>query len=189
MIDFKPETPYGITWFDIFSSEDIKLILNIFENYEYKKATVNNNIISTHRKSNIKWIPCDEQTKWIYDKIANEVLKLNSEIYEFQLSGAEAMQYTEYDSIDNGTYKFHNDLLNVDNKCRKLSISILLSDEDEFGGGQFIFSPDGGSNLIFPPTKCGRAILFPSWIPHCVNEITEGKRKSLVMWFFGEKFK
>ena len=37
--------------------------------------------------------------------------------------------------------------------------------------------------------KQGHAVFFASWLQHRVKPVTQGERKSLVMWFGGPAFK
>ena len=73
------------------------------------------------------------------------------------------------------------------NRIRKLSASILLSDTTEYKGGAFLFAPEG--NPFEVEQSKGRMIVFPSWTPHSVTPVLKGTRVSLVLWFWGNKFK
>ena len=66
-------------------------------------------------------------------------------------------------------------------------MTIQLSDSDEYEGGDFEFDNDILAN---PPDKNilrekGRVLIFPSFLPHKVNPVTKGIRKSLVTWIEG----
>jgi PKHD-type hydroxylase len=68
---------------------------------------------------------------------------------------------------------------------RKISMTLLLSPENEFEGGDLELIKEGQSAKI----KQGQAIFFASFIRHRVKPVTRGVRKSLVMWFGGPSFK
>jgi PKHD-type hydroxylase len=68
---------------------------------------------------------------------------------------------------------------------RKISMTLVLSPENEFEGGGLEIQKPG--NIIKP--KQGHAVFFASFINHRVIPITRGVRKSLVVWFGGEPFK
>ena len=179
---------YGVVWEDLLNTEEVNSIHKLSENYgEVRAVTLNKNI--TARKSNAKWIGYDEKSKWLYDKVISAAKSFNDELYNFELSGAEPFQYTIYDSSEEGEYDWHNDIMQVgDDSVRKISVVILLSDKSEFSGGSFLVAPDGNKPKEVL-TKRGRIVLFPSWIPHCVTPVLEGKRISLVMWLYGKRFK
>ncbi len=179
---------YGVVWEELLNEFEVQSIHKLAENYNKVRATtlVEN---SVHRRSDAKWIGYDEKSKWLYDKVTNASKEINNELFQFELSGAEPFQYTIYDSTEEGEYDWHNDTMSTKNGgVRKLSIVILLSDKSEFSGGSFLVSPAGGKpkEILM---KMGRMVIFPSWIPHCVTPVLEGKRISLVMWLYGKRFK
>ena len=68
---------------------------------------------------------------------------------------------------------------------RKISMTVLLSPENQFeGGGLELMAPGKRVEL-----KQGHAIIFASFLNHRVAPVTRGVRQSLVMWFGGEPFK
>jgi PKHD-type hydroxylase len=79
-------------------------------------------------------------------------------------------------------------------KVRKLSLTLNLSDPKTYKGGNLLFDfGEHSQNDRF--VECSNAreqgtiIVFPSFLPHCVTPLTEGKRYSLVLWTLGEPFK
>jgi len=70
---------------------------------------------------------------------------------------------------------------------RKISITVQLSDPDEYEGGDFEFLI--GKEIIKLPRKKGCAIVFPSYFLHRVTPVTKGTRKSLVLWGSGQPFR
>jgi PKHD-type hydroxylase len=179
---------YGIIWEDLLNEFEVQSVHKLAENYNKVRATtlIEN---STARKSNARWIAYDEKSKWLYDKVTNAVKEINTELFQFELSGGQPFQYTIYDSTEEGEYDWHNDTMSTENDgVRKLSVVILLSDKNEFSGGSFLISPAGGKpkEILM---KMGRMVVFPSWTPHCVTPVLEGTRISLVMWLYGKRFK
>jgi PKHD-type hydroxylase len=179
---------YGIIWEDLLNEFEVQSVHKLAENYNKVRATtlIEN---STARKSNARWIAYDEKSKWLYDKVTNAVKEINTELFQFELSGAQPFQYTIYDSTEEGEYDWHTDTMSTENDgVRKLSVVILLSDKNEFSGGSFLISPAGGKpkEILM---KMGRMVVFPSWTPHCVTPVLEGTRISLVMWLYGKRFK
>lgn len=70
---------------------------------------------------------------------------------------------------------------------RKISFSLLLSDVDDFEGGNF--QTLNGKKTYFSPRKKGTLIIFDSRVPHRVLKVTKGERKSLVGWVVGPRWK
>ena len=80
-------------------------------------------------------------------------------------------------------------------KIRKLSVTVSLSDDTDYEGGDFEFdfrNTDSGSNQ---PRLCkeirpkGSVVVFPSFVWHRVKPVTSGTRYSLVIWNLGWPFK
>ena len=72
--------------------------------------------------------------------------------------------------------------------CRKLSISLQLSDEDEYEGGELQFL-DESDKIYTAPKKKGTVIIFDSRTRHRVRKVKNGVRKSLVGWVIGPRWK
>jgi PKHD-type hydroxylase len=70
---------------------------------------------------------------------------------------------------------------------RKLSISIQLTNPDEYEGGElYLYQSDKGE--LMDKTQ-GTLIMFPSYVLHEVMPVTKGTRNSLVTWVTGKQFK
>jgi PKHD-type hydroxylase len=68
---------------------------------------------------------------------------------------------------------------------RKISMTLLLSPENQFEGGDLELMTKGKR----APMKQGHAIIFASFLNHRVAPVTRGVRQSLVMWFGGTPFR
>jgi PKHD-type hydroxylase len=71
---------------------------------------------------------------------------------------------------------------------RKISITIQMSESDEYAGGDLELWT-GGKESIKAPRGKGVAVLFPSYILHRVSPVTDGIRKSLVLWVGGSHYR
>jgi PKHD-type hydroxylase len=172
-----------------FSEDEIKQILNLQNIFKINTSKVVKEDITDYRISDNFWIPKNSvEHKWIYDRLL-KYIKIANETYNFDLTFIkDDIQFTLYKSSNNGQYKWHNDILNYDiESMRKLSISVQLSNEDEYEGGELeiISAP----NNFIAPKKKGTIIIFPSFLIHRVKEVTKGNRISLVLWIDGPSFK
>jgi PKHD-type hydroxylase len=173
-------------WFDkVFSSEELSNIDNLQNLYPFQLGTVvgsDENEPTTIRKSKVKWIYHDDNSFWLYDKIQTMVLEAN-QVFQFQLNSIiDSIQYTEY--YDNGGhYGWHMDIGPYPINHRKISITIQLSDPDEYEGGDLELWT--GIGQISAPRSQGCAVLFPSFMQHRITPVTKGVRKSLVLWVGG----
>jgi PKHD-type hydroxylase len=191
------EPLYGVTWEKILNDDEIDAIHKISKNSIASRGTTRgqelskdkSNNIDYGRRSDLKWIDYNPNTQWLYEKITTAANSINSQRYNFQLVGCEPMQYTTYNSSEQGEYEWHTDTLRLSKDyVRKLSVVILLSDASDFYGGSFLVSPTGGKPQEVVMKK-GTMVVFPSWLPHCVTPVLEGTRTSLVAWLYGNNFK
>jgi PKHD-type hydroxylase len=112
----------------------------------------------------------------------------NEQFHNFELTGfPDDFQYTVYHSTEGGHYDWHMDLSTRQPIPRKLSLSIQLSDPDDYEGCDLQFY--GHHQLETAPRTRGTAIVFPSYILHRVTPVISGTRKALVAWAGGPKFK
>ena len=138
------------------------------------------------RDSAIAWVQHNELTAGFYDNVTRVALDVNNQKFNFNLQYLEILQYGEY-SVD-GHYDWHADdvLRSNNNDARKLSFSLLISDDDEYEGGELEFYGPGGVYSFKP--KMNEAIFFPSFNLHRVAPVTSGLRKSVVGWIRGPDF-
>jgi len=138
------------------------------------------------RTSHISWIPFKKMNE-MYKRIDNIMKTTNGNHFGFDnMQITEPAQYTEYP--EGGFYEWHVDNhINMQHEptVRKISMTCLLSPENEFEGGDLELQDEGKVAKI----KQGHAIFFASFIRHRVKPVTRGNRKSLVMWFGGTPFK
>lgn len=188
-------------WDNAFSDKEINEMCNFFSQHEVERATIldhNKPLDETMRRSNVKFFYRDENTFRVFDRI-NEIIEiLNDKFYNFVLNGYESFQYTEYDAHEKGEYNFHMDTVFgpklIENltmlESRKLSLVMCLNRPGiDFEGGQFYMNLGREKDAIEIEMKRGRIILFPSFLIHRVAPVTKGKRKSLVIWILGPKFR
>ena len=132
------------------------------------------------------WIPFDEMNP-MYNQINHFIQKANRNHFGFgDVQITEQAQFTEYP--EGGFYDWHMDTdVNMTHEppIRKISMTVLLSPEHQFEGGDLELMAPGKR----APLKQGHAIIFASFINHRVAPVTRGVRQSLVMWFGGEPFK
>ena len=138
------------------------------------------------RTSHISWIPFKKMPE-MYKDIEQIMKTTNGNHFGFDgMQITEMAQYTEYS--EGGFYEWHTD---NDVNCaheppvRKISMTLLLSPENEFEGGDLELMAPGK----FAKLKQGHAIIFASFLNHRVNPVKRGVRQSLVVWFGGKPFR
>lgn len=171
-----------------FTEKELKKIDKIVSKLELNDGIVGTNKVDkSYRSSKISWIPLNDKNKWLYDKIGQIVNKANSEYWNFSIIGmSEQIQYGEYQESEQGHYDWHLDL-GGDLCRRKISVTIQLSNPDEYEGGELQFMTS--KKITDAPKGKGCTILFPSYLLHRVTPVTKGTRRSLVVWISGEPFR
>ncbi len=177
----------------IFTPEQCQLIINAGRAEPKQNAEVGNGkgikggVIDTKtRTSHISWIPFKKMPE-MYKNIEKIMKVTNGNHFGFDgMTITEMAQYTEYP--EGGFYDWHidNDVnMQHEPPVRKMSMTLLLSPELEFEGGDLELMSEGKIAKL----KQGQAIFFASFVRHRVKPVTRGNRKSLVMWFGGTPFK
>jgi len=143
------------------------------------------------RNCKISWIYPGEKSQWIFDTIIAGFVKLNQENYGFDLDQFEPLQFTSYDAGRREFYGPHVDCaygIVSQMTSRKLSMTVQLSDPDDYTGGDLKLLI-GHKKPISVPRERGTVIVFPSNIMHEVTPVKSGRRYSLVTWAHGPLFR
>lgn len=175
-------------WHGIVPDETIQNIIELGEQQQTEDATIFNNrgIDTKIRSSTVRWLYDIK----IRDMLWEYVKQANMNAYGVDVENFAEMQFTEYHATENGHYSWHHDIHWSDNvnSDRKLSITLQLTDGDEYEGGDFEFN-----ECQNPPSeqlrKKGTVLVFPSYLQHRVLPVTKGTRKSLVAWFRGPRWR
>ena len=141
------------------------------------------------RRSQVSWLQNNNDTRWVFEKLAHVTCQLNTEHFGFDLTGfGEALQLTHYDQSENGMYGWHQDYGSQGVRIsRKLSLVLQLANPAEYEGGELQVMTTGQPANI--PKQRGLIAVFPSYVLHQVTPVTQGSRQSLVAWVSGPAFK
>jgi len=121
------------------------------------------------------------EAKDLYENLIGVARQVNSEIWNYSLQGADALQLLKYNV--GGHYGWHLDIGNGTHMYRKLSFVIPLSPPEAYEGGELIVKAGVKEKAV--PLEQGKMILFPSFILHKVTPVTKGERYMLVGWLRG----
>ena len=173
------------------------------------------------RDSNVSWL----NDQWIYDLVWPLIKKANEDAgWNYEFDWAEPAQFTIYgnnqfygwhsdgandvwqvkrrkipgvydEKIINDVPELFSDIPESIGKLRKLSMSINLTDPNDYDGGNLKFDfgrvrkKEENWEINGEGRNQGSMIIFPSYKYHCVTPVTKGTRYSLVMWFNGRPMK
>ena len=168
----------------------------------FKKSALKK--LHVKRKSDIVWM----NDTWIYKEIHPYIKEANMKAgWNFDWDFSESCQFTRYgvgqyygwhcDSWDKPYNK--PDDLNSHGKIRKLSVTISLSEPEDYVGGNLEFDMRNQKDWEQDKKKAihecteirprGSIIVFPSFVWHRVAPVTKGTRYSLVIWNLGYPFR
>ena len=175
----------------LFTPDQCQQIINCGRRQPPQKAQVGmgkpgSGLDTKKRITTISWIPFKEMQP-MYNDINKFIKTANKNHFGFgDIQITEQAQFTEYP--EGGFYDWHMDtdvIMQHEPPVRKISMTCLLSPENQFeGGGLELMAPGKRVKL-----KQGHAIIFASFLNHRVAPVIRGVRQSLVMWFGGEPFK
>ena len=176
----------------LFTPEQCQMVIDAGRRQKPQKAQVGmgrkpeGGLDTKKRVTTIGWIPFKEMQP-MYNQINEFIQKANRNHFGFEdIQITEQAQFTEYP--EGGFYDWHMDTdVNMQHEppVRKISMTLLLSSENQFEGGDLELMAPGKRVKL----KQGHAIIFASFLNHRVAPVTRGVRQSLVMWFGGKPFK
>jgi PKHD-type hydroxylase len=175
----------------LFTPEQCQMVIDAGRRQRPQKAQVGmgkpgGGVDTKKRTTTISWIPFKEMQP-MYNQINEFIQKANRNHFGFgDIQITEQAQFTEYP--EGGFYDWHMDTdvtMKHEPPVRKISMTLLLSPENQFEGGDLELMAPGKKVKL----KQGHAIIFASFLNHRVAPVTRGVRQSLVMWFGGEPFK
>ena len=152
------------------------------------------------RDSDIVWL----SERWIYNAIHPYIHQANSDAkWNFQWDFSEQCQFTQYKKgqyydwhCDSWEKSYEAPNTQSDGKNRKLSVTLSLSDDKDYTGGELEFDmrntdPDKKPNthVLKEIRSKGSLVVFPSDVWHRVKPVKRGVRHSLVIWNVGDPFK
>jgi PKHD-type hydroxylase len=178
----------------LFTPEQCQNIINMGHQQKKEEAKVGHKEGSKEGKhdtkmriTTISWIPFKAMPD-MYRIIERSMNQVNGNHFGYEgMTLTEPAQFTEYPK--GGFYDWHMDAemnCQFEPPVRKISMTILLSNQSEFEGGDLEFMSEGNKP---PQLMQGQAIFFCSLIRHRVAKVKKGRRCSLVMWFGGPPFK
>lgn len=178
---------------DVFSKEEVETIIDLEDLQKFARGTVGNqpniqgDVNPNTRDCEVAWIHPDHRSEWLFQKFGGLVGNVNQDFFLYDVDHIDSFQYTVY--REGHHYSWHIDAFPAFTQYeRKISATIVLSDPEDYEGGEFLLVP--GGNILEPivmKPKMGDVIFFASWMPHQVNPVKSGIRKSLVAWVLGKR--
>jgi PKHD-type hydroxylase len=178
-----------LAWEDILTTAELDAIEQYGDAMVHEKAVIavpgaNDDAV---RVTQVAWLEHKAETDAFYQRFSQIVRNLNAEVYRFDITGLENLQYAVYHGREGGHYDWHIDYGPQNPRPRKLSLTVQLSEPSAYEGGELQFQ--AGPQAATAPKERGTIIVFPSFFLHRVTPVTSGTRKSLVIWAAGPEFR
>jgi|TARA_R110000822_G_scaffold297577_2_gene420190 PKHD-type hydroxylase len=179
----------------VFSNDEISYLEQmVHENYTFSKGKVGtvelgNLDSSVYNNRDIAYLPPNNDTKWLYEKLEQLVVQANEALFNFSITNVtDLIHYVIYPE-NGGHLDWHMDIGKLGVNRRKLALTVQLSDPSEYDGGEFEVWFGGKDEFVEVPRQKGDVIIFPTFLMHRVKPIIRGQRKALVFWTGGEPFR
>tara|TARA_R100001509_G_C4804767_1_gene194353 strand:- start:260 stop:796 length:537 start_codon:yes stop_codon:yes gene_type:complete len=167
-----------------FCLKDIGNIYNVLSKYSNSAYTYK----SGNVKTSVKYKITD------YGYVKNELKRLMDKVHEtnnahfgydlYDTLDCQGFHLHEYLPNDSVGYDWHTDANSDHAKDIKLTVLLNLSDKKYKGGEIKIFGCD---EINF--NEPGDILIFKSFMPHKVDRVIKGTRKTLTFWMQGPCFK
>lgn len=183
-------------WKKILSDEVINDLTKMVENkYTFSKGKTGIAELGTSTDSyktnnrNIAYIQPDGDSRWLYETLFPLAKQANEEVFHFDIDiVTDPIHYVIYPE-DGGHLDWHMDVGAYGVNCRKLAMTVQLSDPSDYEGGDFQIWLGGSDGFVTVPREKGDVVVFPTFLMHRVTPITRGERRCLVFWTGGRPFR
>jgi hypothetical protein len=122
-------------------------------------------------------------------KAVKLALQINRDTFQYQLD--EDNYEVLIHKFQSGMgFCYHTDIGPYRPYC-KLGVSVQLNDPSEYKGGELSFFEVGDfvGNDTNTKRQLGSVSVFPAFLPHKVNIVPSGDRHSMIIFFYGERFR
>ena len=177
----------------MFTKEECQQIINLVNDVYPNTASIggtkeNSKVVKNIRSANIYVLDNDKENRWIFEKVSKIVSIVNRLHFDYEIAGiTHGLQLIHYASDQQypGHYDWHVDAGHGDVSCRKISLTVQISNPQDYRGGELVIN--NHCNEVIGTQEQGSVHLFPSYMPHKVTPITQGERYSLVIWVHGSR--
>ena len=180
---------------DILKSVEDQIFYKAYSVYDYNNRNNPDYVVQKRsRKGHVRFleesdVPHFDKIRKAFESFMEKEMNVDVDHYEIQLAKYEMGDFFNPhtdSSLDYATAKT--------GKCRKLSMSIQLSEPEDYDGGQLeVYIPNQTKNKSFSVEKLsdnlGAGIIFPAFLEHSVSKLKSGMRLSLVVWANGNFWK
>lgn len=170
-----------------FSAEECCQLTNLFSTLDAQDGgLVAGRFDNKVRQSSLVWLPESDELAWVHTRMVRLAADANNQLFHYVLDGfEEQLQMAAYGPGHYYDWHIDRGRGNVAGR-RKLTLSVQLSEPDDYQGGELEINADG--HPFQAPREQGTAIAFGAATLHRVAPVVSGLRYSLVAWIHGPDF-
>ena len=187
-IDTIPDMLNYYYYKEIFNDKEINDIILICEKLDSEINELDYSDISVDmkRRNSVSYLPINDKTSWIYDKIYDLSVSANQEMgWNFNVDGInQFMEYNTY-TDNSGHYLWYSDIVN--SNTNKLSVTLHLSLKEEYNGGDTEFNC--GYEILRPKFSVCDVVIFPSYLLQRTTPILSGVKRTITLNVTGKTFR
>lgn len=128
-----------------------------------------------------------KDSQWLFDKFSMMIGQLNHAHFMADLDGFDSFQFAKYKKNQEYGWHFNTEFAFL-NWERKISATIMLTDSDEYLGGDFEVMNTGDPNEINPiKLERGSVLLHAPWMPSQFTTVTSGTVRFLTTHVMGKR--
>lgn len=181
----------SVTWRGLFAPARLDALERHCDGLPLEQAQLTGKGKAGIRSTQVAWVHRNAETEDLYLRMEAVVLRLNADLFHFNLSGLTIMQYAVYRQEEDGYFDWHNDYGRYrgdpGQEPRKITMSLQLSDGTSYDGCDL--EVRAAHPVDVAPRERGVLMAFRANALHRVTPITRGLRKSLVIWAAGPEFR
>ena len=167
---------------DFLNQEEINAILDLEKKLMFRKDQQN-----SKNKADIATLPPNQDTQWLFDKFSSLIGRINIDFFMYDIDGFDSFMFTKLKKGQECGWHYDVDFAFL-NWERKISASIMLTDPEEYLGGEVEVMATGDPDEVVPvKPQIGHVIFHAPWMPSRITPVTSGTRKSLNVWVMGKR--
>lgn len=152
-----------------------------------KKLMFSKDQQNSKNKADIAFLPPNQDTQWLFDKFSGLIGRVNADFFMYDIDGYDSFQFTKHKKNQETGWHYNVDFAFL-NWERKISASIMLTDPEEYLGGEVEIMSTGDPNEVIPiKPQLGHVIFYAPWMPSRVLPVTSGTRRTLNVSIMGKR--
>jgi PKHD-type hydroxylase len=181
----------SVTWRGLFTPEQLDDLERYCDTLPPEPAQLTGSGTDGIRTTEVAWIYRNARTEDLYLRMEAIVLRLNADLFHFELTGLTTMQYAVYRDTEAGYFDWHSDYGRYrgdpGQEPRKITLSLQMSDGASYDGCDL--EVRAAHPIDVAARERGTLMAFRANALHRVTPITRGVRKALVVWAAGPEFR